>query len=234
MSSTIDRAPGLLRRGGPVKSSPKMLRTILLACGIGSAAAYVAANLAGALRGGGYSTVNQSVSELTAIGAPSRSVALPIFVVSDVQALAFAGGVLASAGGNRWLRRSGWALVAVGVLDMVSPFTPMHTRETLAAGGGTWTDAAHLSVASLTTLFILAAMGFAAAGMGRRFRVYSIASLVAMTVGGLLTATQKNDVGANLPTPLNGVYERIGLGGYLLWMTVLAVVLLLAARRAPG
>jgi len=229
MPSATGRAQGLLRREVPLKRSPGRRRKALLACGLGSSAAYVAANVAGALRGGRYSTVNQSVSELTAIGAPSRAVALPIFVISDALALAFGIGVVESAGRNNRLRAAGWALAGVGVLDMVSPFTPMHARDSLAAGEQTGTDTAHLWVTSLTTLLILAAMGFGAAGLGKRFGIYTIASAVAMTGGGLLTLTQAKDVAANLPTPLNGVYERIGIGGYLLWMAALAAVLLRAA-----
>jgi hypothetical protein len=56
-----------------------------------------------------------------------------------------------------------------------------------------------------------------------------------MLVAGSMTATQAGDVGANRPTPLNGVYERIGIGSYLLWMAVLAVVLLrVGGRTQPG
>ena len=87
MSTTVDRALELTRR-----RSLTVQRT-LLACGIGSSVSYVAAKVVGALRGGGYSSVHQTVSELTAIDAPSRPVALPLFVVSDVLALAFGTGV---------------------------------------------------------------------------------------------------------------------------------------------
>jgi hypothetical protein len=75
-------------------------------------------------------------------------------------------------------------------------------------------------------------MGFAAAAFGKRFRRYSVASAVTMLVAGGLTATQQNAVAANLPTPWNGVYERISIGGYLLWMAVLAGALLRASGRA--
>jgi hypothetical protein len=44
-------------------------------------------------------------------------------------------------------------------------------------------------------------------------------------------------VGANQPTPLLGVWERINIGVFLLWMIVLAIVLLVRGhaqeRRAP-
>ena len=117
MSTTVDRALELTRRRSLA------VKRALLACGIGSSATYVAANVVGALRGGGYSSVNQSVSELTAIDAPSRPVALPLFVASDVLALGFGSGVVASAGRNRPLRVAGWLLVGVGAVDVVSPFT---------------------------------------------------------------------------------------------------------------
>jgi hypothetical protein len=232
MSTTIDRTSELTHRDVPARGSRATLQKALLACGIASSVVYVVANIVGALRGGGYSSVHQSVSELTAIDAPSRPFALPFFVVSDVLAFAFGIGVAASAGRNRPLRVAGWLLVGVGVADVVSPFTPMHTREVLAAGGTTWTDTAHLTVVAVTTLLIMGAMGFAAAGFGKRFRRYSVASLVTMLVAGGLTATQENDVAANLPTPWNGVYERISIGVYLLWMAVLAVALLRASGRA--
>ena len=85
----------------------RTMRKALLVCGIGSSATSVAANLVGALRGDGYSSVNQTVSELTAIDTPSRPVALPIFVASDVLSLAFGTGVVGSAGHNRPLRVAG-------------------------------------------------------------------------------------------------------------------------------
>ena len=141
--------------------------------------------------------MNQTVSELTAIDAPSRPVALPIFVASDVLSLAFGTGVVASAGRNRPLRVAGWLLVGVGVANMISPFTPMHTREVLAAGRGTGTDKAHLTVLSATTLQIMGAMGFGAAAFGKRFRRFSVASLVTMLVAGGFTARQGGDLGAN-------------------------------------
>jgi hypothetical protein len=233
MSTTLDRAL-TLTRGGVAQPSRRSLavRRALLACGIGSSAAYVAANVAGALRGGGYSSVNQTVSELTAIDAPSRPVALPLFVASDVLSLGFGAGVVASAGRNRPLRVAGGLLVGVGVANMISPFTPMHTRAVLAAGGGTRTDQAHLAVLSATTFQIMGAMGFGAAAFGKRFRRFSVASLVTMLVAGGLTATQGGDLGANKPTPWGGVYERTSIGVYLLWMSVLAAVLLGASGRA--
>ncbi len=109
MSATVDRALELTRRGVAQPSRRMTVRNALLACGIGASATYVAANVVGALQGGGYSSVNQSVSELTAIHASSRPIALRLFVASDVLALAFVTGVVAAAGAApAAVRRARW------------------------------------------------------------------------------------------------------------------------------
>jgi hypothetical protein len=50
-----------------------MIRKILLVCGILSSLLYVAMNVLVAMEWEGYSSVSQTISELSAIGAPTRS-----------------------------------------------------------------------------------------------------------------------------------------------------------------
>jgi len=61
---------------------------------------------------------------------------------------------------------------------------------------------------------------------GRWFRLYSIASLVILAACGALTFLDAPQIAANLPTPWIGVWERIDIGVWMLWLLVLAVVLL--------
>jgi len=49
-----------------------MIRKALLVCGVFASVVYVAGNTLGALRWPGYSWISQTISELSAIGAPSR------------------------------------------------------------------------------------------------------------------------------------------------------------------
>jgi hypothetical protein len=63
-----------------------------------------------------------------------------------------------------------------------------------------------------------------------RFRLYSITTMVILLAAGLLTSRDAPGVSANLPTPWIGVWERINIGVWLLWVVVLAVALL---RRRP-
>jgi hypothetical protein len=75
-----------------------------------------------------YSSTHQTVSELFAIGAPSRPFVVPLFLTYDVLVIAFGLGVWGSAGRNRALRVVGGLEVAYGAVGLVGPFTPIHLR----------------------------------------------------------------------------------------------------------
>jgi len=201
-----------------------MTRRILLTCGIVSSLLYVAMNVFVPLQWDGYSSASQTVSELSAIGAPTRPLWVPLGVAYTVLVAAFGCGVWASARRNNFLRVAGGVLVAYGVIGVAWP--PMHLREVLAAGGGTLTDTMHIAFAMVTVLLMLLAMGFGAAAFGKHFRRYSIATMVILVACGAATVPAAANLQANLPTPWLGVWERINIGVFLLWVVVLATTLL--------
>jgi hypothetical protein len=110
----------------------------------------------------------------------------------------------------------------------------MHLGVVLAAGGATLTDTLHLVWSFVAVLCMMTAMGFGAAAYGVRFRIYSIATMVILFGLGALTGMEKPRIEANLPTPWVGVWERISIGGFLLWVVVLAVALLRRPALAPS
>jgi hypothetical protein len=147
--------------------------------------------------------------------------------------LAFGWGVWRSAGRRRALRAAGGVIVAAAVLGVFWP--PMHQREALAAGGGTVTDTLHIVWTVVNGVLTLVAMGFAAAALGKRFRRYSIATMVILLAAGVAASFDGPRVQADLPTPWVGVWERVNIAVWLLWVVVLAVALLRAkqAERSP-
>jgi len=203
-----------------------MVRKVLLLCGILSSLLYVAMLVVIAMRWEGYSSASQTVSELSAIGAPTRALWVVPAAFYTVLVTAFGWGVWKSAGSIRVLRVVGESIAAYGALGLIWPFAPMHLRETLAAGGGTLSDTMHLVLASVTVVLMLLAIASGAAAFGRRFRLYSIASLLILAACGALTFMDAPGIAANLPTPWIGVWERINIGVFLLWVIALAVVLL--------
>lgn len=137
---------------------------------------------------------------------------------------AFGWGVRTSAPRNRPLRAVGGLMIAGGVIGLFWP--PMQPRGSEFA----LTDALHIAFTTATLLFMFLEIGLGAAALGKRFRLYSIATIVTFVVFGVVTWLDAPRVAANLPTPWIGVWERINIAVYLLWVMVLAVAIL----RAPG
>lgn len=212
-----------------------MVRKALLVCGILSSLLYVATDIVAAMRYEGYSYTSQTISELSAIGAPTRAFLGPVYFAYEVLLIAFGLGVWVSAGRKRALRVTGGLMVAHGVVNMaVGPFSSMHMRETVAMGGATLSDTLHIALASVTVLLILLTIGFGATAFGKRFRLYSIVTIVILVVFGALTGLEGLKVAANLPTPWIGVTERINVYGYMLWVVVLATALLRVQGKKMG
>jgi hypothetical protein len=210
-----------------------MLRKALLVSGVLSSLLYAAMTVFIAMQWQGYSSASQTISELSAIGAPTRSIWVMLSAVYTVLVTAFGCGVRQSPGRIRSLRIAGGLIIADGSLGLLWPFAPMHLREVLAAGGSTLSDTLHIVLSGVTVLLMLLAIGFGAAVFGKRFRVYSGATLLILATFGALTFLDAPRVGANLPTPWIGVWERINVGVFLLWVVVLATALLRTPSAAP-
>src|SRR5579859_2734268 len=115
-----------------------MTRKLLLMCGFAASVIYIVADVLGAMRFPGYSYTAQTISELTAIDAPSRSQMIPLYLLYDVLMLAFAVGVWQMAVRSRPLRIAALMLAGIAVVGVAwGPFFPMHLRTVLAASGGT-------------------------------------------------------------------------------------------------
>ena len=211
-----------------------MVRMVLLVCGILASLLYVGTDILAALRWEDYSYTDQSVSELRALGAPTRPFLVPVLLLYSVLEIAFGLGVRGAAGPRRALRIAGALLIGLGVLDLAAPFFPMHLRGTEF----TLTDTMHKTLTGVTVLVILLIIGFGAAADGKWLRFYSYATIVVLLVCGLWSFQDAPRIEANLPTPWIGVKERINIYGYMLWMAVLAVILLRTVRgeriNAPG
>ena len=102
----------------------------------------------------------------------------------------------------------------------------MHKREIIAAGGGTLSDILHLAWTFIHIVLMLFMIGFGAAALGKTFRIYSITTVTAFIVFGILTTLESKGINAGTPTPYIGVWERINMGAYMLWIVVFAIALL--------
>jgi hypothetical protein len=175
----------------------------------------------------GYRAADQTISELSAIDAPTRPPWLALIAVYDGLMLAFGWAVWKSAP-SRALRTVGALLFTQAVFGIFWP--PMHQRAVLAAGGGTLTDTLHIAWTIVTGLFFMLALGFGATAYGKRFRVYSLLTMAVVFACGAWAGTYAPAMQANLPTPWVGVWERINTSVFMAWVAVLSAALLAGGR----
>ena len=205
-----------------------MVRKILLICGIASSVLYVASDLLISWWDPNYSYRDQSFSELLAPGSPTRPLVLVLLAIPyGVLVAAFGAGVWASVGPRRAGRITAALLVGYAVLGAVGGvYLSAPTREVLEAGEETWRNTLHLPATAVSVLSILLAMGFGATLLGRRFRYFSYAMILAILVFGVWAGLQAGRVAANQPTPWLGIVERANVYAIMLWVAVLAIGLL--------
>jgi Protein of unknown function (DUF998) len=207
-----------------------MVRRTLLLCGALSSLLYLGIDLLGALSWEGYSYSSQTISEMTAVDAPTRNLLTPFYVGYTLLLIAFGAGVRSSPGQEKSRRVAGSLLAAVGLVGLIQPFFPMHLR---GAGTG-FTDTGHIVLGGVNVLFLLLAIGFGAREFGGRFRLYSAATIAAMVVFGAWTGFLAPGIPAGLPTPYIGVVERAVFASFLLWIAVYACALLRSRAERPG
>jgi hypothetical protein len=205
------------------------MQKALLTCGILSSLWYMAINILVPMQYEGYSMVSQAPSELSAIGAPTRVLWILLVMFYPLFFAAFGWGVWRSAG-SPLLRVVGVFIISFSIVNFYWP--PMHQREVLAAGGGTITDTLHIVWASITLLFMMLMMGFGAAALGKGFRLYTVATFVVFLVFGILTFIESTGMEAGLPTRWMGIWERINISAFMLWVIVFAINLLRMQRSS--
>ena len=180
----------------------------------------------------GYNWKSQVVCELSAIDAPTRSLWVALGVIYALLVAAFGWGVLASAAQKRPLRIAGILLILNGLFGLA--WSPMHQREVLAAGGGTFSDTWHIVMSVITVLLMFLSIGFGSAAFGRGFRIYSIATILVFIVFGILTFKEGPNVAKNLATPFIGLWESINIAAFVVWLMVFAVTLLDKKKYSSG
>jgi hypothetical protein len=198
-----------------------MIRKILLVCGILSTVLYIGTDIALSMSLEGYRYADQAISELSAIGAPTTPLWVAMQFLYNPLLIAFGIGVWLSAGGKRSLRVTGIFLAVWGIIGFLWLLFPMSQR---GVGERSFNDLMHLVMSGITVLLIILFIGFGSGARGKGFRIYSILTILAMLVFGALMSPQAAQIDAG-STPWMGVYERVMIYVYLIWMIVLAIVL---------
>lgn len=192
------------------------MKKAFVVCGVLSSLWYMAMNAVVPAGFPGYDFGSQTVSEISALGAPTRPVWVAFAFGYVLLFAAFGWGVWKSVGGDRRLRVVGMLILVYSLFNAYWP--PMHLRGEVP----TLTDTLHITWTIVTVIMMMLMMGFAAAALGSGFRIYTIVSILLLILFGSLTSIQAGNIPRNLPTPWMGLWERINIGVFMVWVVVLA------------
>ena len=204
------------------------LKTILITCGIISSLIYVITDIIASVVWSDYNYTAQAVSELIAINAPTRPYVVVLFMIYSLLIYAYGVGVWLSADSKRAVRIAAVLIIAKEILGLVVTFFfPIHLRGV----EGNYSDIMHGVLTAVGVfLCIFPAMIAGAVEFKGTFRFYSIVTMILFIVFGVLTGLDQPNYVLNQPTPMMGIFERINIYGYMLWIIVLSRMLLKLKR----
>jgi len=202
------------------------VQKVLLVCGVLASLLKVGTDILAGTLWEGYSFTSRSISDLSAIGAPTRPLVVPLDLMADALLIAFALGVWALAGRNRALRITAVMLFGNAAFLLIGAFFPVRLGEALS----TFANTMNTILIGVSVLFLLLAIGFGAAAYRNWFRLYSIGTFLIFLVEDVWATWGSPFVLAGQRGPLVGVQERTMLFGYLLWVVVLAIFLMRAEK----
>jgi len=212
-----------MTKGEKLLASAK-LQTVLIAFGIISSILYIITDIAASVMWKDYSPISQTVSELIAVNAPTRLYVVILFTIYDLLIYAYGVGIILSSNGKRALKIAALLIIAKEILGLTATlFFPIHLRGVEA----NFSDTMHGAfTAAGVFLCMFPAMIAGAVSFKGRFRAYSIITMIIFVIFGILAGLDQPKYALNMPTPMMGIWERINIYGYMLWIAVFTMMLL--------
>jgi hypothetical protein len=207
-----------------------MFRKILVSCGVVAPILYIITTIVGAaLRPDDYSHIVNAISELLSNGAPNKAILDVVFNVYNALLLAFAiGAYSALKNFPRVSRVSMGVLIGIQILSFSWGFFPMDPLGAEATFAGTMHNILG-GVVALATIIMPLLMGLGVRRLDdfNRYAVYSFISSAVIFISGLTGV-----ILAGQGIQLFGLFERITIGSYEIWILVTALKLLAIQRNA--
>lgn len=201
-----------------------MKKNLFLYCGILSSILYIFTDLTAVNLWKNYQYSSQTVSELFAIDAPVRTFVIICFIIYAFLIYAFGTGVWLVAEQKKILKVAAVLIIGKEILGLAGTlFFPIHLRGV----AGNYSDIMHgIVTAAGVFLFMFPAMIAGAVAFKGSFRIYSVITMTLFIVFGILAGLMQPKYAANLPTPMMGIFERINIYGYMLWIVIFAIKIL--------
>lgn len=201
-----------------------MLRKTLVYCGIAAPILYAITAIVGAaLRPDDYSHTVNAISELLSNGAPNKAILDVVFNIYNALLLAFAIGAYSTLkNAPRLCRVAMSVLIGIQVLSFSWGFFPMDPMGAEATFAGTMHNVLG-GIVALATIIMPLLMGLGLRKINERpgYVKYSFVTSAIIFVSGL-TGVILSGQGIHL----FGLFERITIGSYEVWIFVTALILI--------
>ncbi len=200
-----------------------MLRKILLFCGIVAPVIYVFTAIVGAAVRPDYSHIVNAISELISNGAPNKAILDIVFNIYNVLLLAFAiGGYIVLKNASRLCRIAMGIFIAIQILSFSWGFFPMDPMGAVPTFAGAMHNVFG-GVVAFATILIPIFMGL---GLRRSkgFEGYAVYAFI--TSGIIFVSGLTGVILAGQGFHIFGLFERVTIGSYEVWIFVTALELL--------
>lgn len=173
----------------------------------------------------GFNPIRNAVSELTQAGSENAILLSTLFFIAASMLVVFAIGIVIhyNFALSKLMFLGGIFIMLLGIFSALSgTIFPMDPFDTEATFPGTM----HIVLTGLNIVLIILAIPMIGIGLYREkkwksFRLYSIITVLIMaTCGGATSVLMMNDI------ELLGLFERITIYAYQLWIVILAVLLM--------
>ena len=204
-----------------------MLRKLMLYCGIAAPVLYIATAIVGAALRPDYSHIVNAISELLSNGAPNKAILDIVFNIYNALLLAFAIGAYSVLKNSPRISRIAMGiLIGIQVLSFSWGFFPMDPLGAEATFAGTMHNVLGGIVALATIIMpLLMGLGFRQGSDFKRYSTFSFIASAIIFVSGLTGV-----ILAGQGYLVFGVFERITIGAYEVWIFVTALNLLKLIR----
>ena len=202
-----------------------LLTDVLMFSGMLAVVFYVVHVVIGGIKWKGYSHFQQPISDLTATGAPNRTLMLSLTTIYGLLALLFAVSftILKSREHNTLVL---WGGISFIVLHLVSALYPLFPQD-LPGTETTFRGKMHLVITTLIVPFtistpFLIGFGFLSEPQWHAFGLYSIITGILILIFGGTTA-----IFYAKKIPYFGLVERLNIGALQVWTFVFSLQLIL-------
>jgi hypothetical protein len=207
------------------------MRRLLLAAGILAPVVYLAAVVLGGAITPGYSHVEDHVSALVRTGAPHKDVLDPMFLAYNLLTLAFAVGFLMQVRGRAGHKRrtigtlAALSLAVAAAAGLATVFYPEGVEGDPTSGTGSM----HVVLVSINSPATIIAMALAGVWLSAA-RTSTGPARFSYLMAGVVVASGVASV-LGIHTSFAGLLERITIGGFVVWLFVIAIEMCRAEGR---